>query len=155
MIELLRTRRSIRKYTSRPVEPDKVALLEEAVLRAPSSHGRKPWQFVFVTDPALLTELSRTKSHGSSFLGGATLAIVVCGDEQQCDVWVEDCSITAFIAHVAAHSLGLGSCLCERLVDGDQPDVQNLNQCHSAASRAARHSRDRSSRARSPEGTQP
>lgn len=110
MIELLRTRRSVRKYTAQAIEPDKVALLEEAVLRAPSSRGRNPWQFVFVTDPALLSELSRTKPHGSSFVGKAPLAIVVCGDEQQCDVWVEDCSITAFIAHAAAHGLGLGSC---------------------------------------------
>ncbi|RLB60626.1 MAG: NAD(P)H-dependent dehydrogenase/reductase [Deltaproteobacteria bacterium] len=110
MIELLRSRRSVRKYTAQPVAADQIALLEEALLRAPSSRGRNPWQFVFVTDPALLTELSRTKPHGSSFLGGATLAIVVCGDESVCDVWVEDCSITAFIAHLAAHSLGLGSC---------------------------------------------
>ncbi len=110
MLELLRTRRSVRKYTDQPVAPDKVALLEEAVLRAPSSRGRNPWQFVFVTERATLDELSRTKPHGSSFLRGATLAIVVCGDEQKCDVWVEDCSITAFIAHAAAHSLGLGSC---------------------------------------------
>lgn len=110
MIELLRTRRSIRSYSSRPVEPDKVALLEEAVLRAPSSRGRNPWEFVFVSEPALIAELSRAKPHGSSFLSGATLAIVVCGDEQKCDVWVEDCSIASFIAHLAAYSLGLGSC---------------------------------------------
>ena len=110
MIELLRTRRSIRKYQPRALEPAARAVLEEAVLRAPSSRGRKPWEFVFVDDPRLLAELARTKSHGSSFLAGGALGIVICADEQICDVWVEDCSIAAFIAHVVAHSLGLGSC---------------------------------------------
>ena len=35
MIELLRTRRSIRKYTEQPVEADKIEILKEAVLRSP------------------------------------------------------------------------------------------------------------------------
>lgn len=110
LVELLRTRRSIRKFEPRPLEPETVALLEEALLRAPSSRGRNPWQFVLVDDPELLVALAKAKPHGSSFLKGAPFAVVVCGDEQVCDVWVEDCSIASFIAHLAAHSLGLGSC---------------------------------------------
>lgn len=58
----------------------------------------------------MLAELARAKPHGSSFVGSASLAIVVCGDEQRSDVWVEDCSIAALIAHLTAHGLGLGSC---------------------------------------------
>lgn len=110
LLDLLRTRRSIRKYEPRPLEPETVALLEEALLRAPSSRGRNPWQFVLVDDPELLAALAKAKPHGSSFLRYAPFAIVICGDEQICDVWVEDCTIAAFIAHLAAHSLGLGSC---------------------------------------------
>lgn len=110
MIETLRTRRSIRRYAERCLAPELVEQLQEAVLRAPSSRGRQPWQFVFVDEPELLAQLARAKPHGSSFLAGAALGIVICGDEQVCDVWVEDCSIAAFVAHLAAHALGLGSC---------------------------------------------
>jgi nitroreductase len=35
---------------------------------------------------------------------------VICGDEALSDVWVEDCAIAAIVAHLTAHSLGLGSC---------------------------------------------
>ncbi|MBW2526048.1 MAG: nitroreductase family protein [Deltaproteobacteria bacterium] len=110
MIELLRTRRSIRKFTPEPVDRALVDQVVEAVLRAPSSRGRRPWEFVVVDDRSLLASLSRAKPHGASFLAGAPVGIVVCGDERRSDVWVEDCSIAAFIAHAAAHGLGLGSC---------------------------------------------
>lgn len=110
MIELLRTRRSIRRYQDRPIEPEKVEILKEALLRAPSSRGLKPWEFVLVDDRDLLTGLGRAKPHGSAFIKGAALAVVVCGDEAQCDVWVEDCSIATLLAHLVACSLDLGSC---------------------------------------------
>ncbi len=110
MIELLRTRRSIRKYTDEPVSAADRTLLEEAMLRAPSSRSLRPWEYVFVDERALLERLAEARPHGSSFVRGAALAIVVCGDEARCDVWIEDCSISAIFAHLQAHALGLGSC---------------------------------------------
>lgn len=110
MIELLRARRSVRQFESRPIEPDKIELLKEALLRSPTSRGLNPWEFVFVDDPALLKTLSRAKKHGSSFLKGAPLGIVICADPAQCDVWIEDCSIASILAQMTALSLGLGSC---------------------------------------------
>lgn len=110
MMELLRKRRSIRAFTPEPVAPETVALLVEALLRSPSSRGKNPWEFVVVDDKELLEQLSRSKEHGSQFLKNAPLAIVVCADSTQSDVWVEDCSIAAIIVQMAALSLGLGSC---------------------------------------------
>lgn len=109
-IDLLRSRRSIRKYRDKPVEREKIDLLIEAALRAPSSRGFNPWEFVVVDDPEILVALSRAKPHGASFLAKAPLAIVVCGDPEKSDVWVEDVSIAAIILHLAATDLGLGSC---------------------------------------------
>jgi nitroreductase len=110
MIDILRTRRSIRKYEKKPVDERSVDVMKEALLRCPSSRGINPWTFVFVDDGDLIDKLSRSKEHGSAFLKGAPLAIVVCGDETKSDVWVEDCSIASIVAHLTAHSLGLGSC---------------------------------------------
>lgn len=107
---LLRRRRSVRRYRARPIAPAAMKLLEEAVLRAPSSRGLNPWEFVFVTDRGTLRELARAKPHGSSFLAGAGLAIVVCGNPRAADTWIEDCSIASTLAHLAAAALGLGSC---------------------------------------------
>ncbi len=109
-LDLLRRRRSVRRYRGRPIDRGTLRLLEEAVLRAPSSRGLNPWEFVFVTDRAALRELSRAKPHGASFLSGAALGVVVCGDPRAADTWIEDCSIASMLAHLAAASLGLGSC---------------------------------------------
>jgi nitroreductase len=110
MIELLRNRRSIRKYTGKSVEPEKIELLKEAVLRSPSSRNFDPWEFIFVDDREILKQLALCKPHGAKFLEHAVLGIVICGDEQKSDVWVEDCSIVSILVQMAAQSIGLGSC---------------------------------------------
>lgn len=110
MIDLIRKRRSVRKYESRPIEPDKIELLGESLLRSPTSRGLNPWEFVFVDNPVLLQKLSRAKKHGSSFLRRAPLGIIVCAEPTQSDVWIEDCSIASILVQMTALSLGLGSC---------------------------------------------
>ena len=110
IIDLLRSRRSIRKFEDRPVEAEKIGLILEAVLRSPSSRGFNPWEFVVVDDPTIIKRLSTAKPHGASFLANAPLAIVVCADPGKSDVWVEDASIAALVLHMAATDLGLGSC---------------------------------------------
>ncbi len=110
MIEFLRTRRSIRRYEKKPIDSESLEIIKEALLRCPSSRGTNPWTFILVDEAELLEGLSKAKEHGSDFLKKAALAIVVCGDETRSDVWIEDCSIAAIIAHLTAHSLGLGSC---------------------------------------------
>jgi nitroreductase len=109
-IDLLRTRRSIRRFQDRPVEQEKIDLLIEAMLRSPSSRSLNPWEFVVVTGKETLLQLSQAKPHGATFVKNAALAIVVCADPTKCDVWVEDCSIASIILHLAATDLGLGSC---------------------------------------------
>ncbi|MCP4601118.1 MAG: NAD(P)H-dependent dehydrogenase/reductase [Proteobacteria bacterium] len=123
MIDLLRTRRSIRKFAKRVLEPEKLSVLEEALLRSPSSRSLNPCEFIFVENSELLLKLSRCKPHGASFLEGAPLGIVVLGDETRCDVWIEDCSIATFIAHLTAHSLGLGSCWIQIRLRPHEGDV--------------------------------
>jgi nitroreductase len=120
-LALIQQRRSIRKFLEKPVEAEKVDLLVEAALRAPSSRGLNPWEFIVVLDRTLLEKLSKAKEHGSAFLKDAPLGIVVCADPEKCDVWIEDASIASIFIQLAAASLGLGSCwiqIRERMHDG-------------------------------------
>ncbi|MDD2540710.1 MAG: nitroreductase family protein [Desulfuromonadaceae bacterium] len=110
MIDLLRKRRSIRKFTTEKIAPETIDTLIEAALRAPSSRGINPWEFILVDNPELLAKLSTSKEHGSEFIKNAPLAIVVCADRTKSDVWIEDCSIAAIIIQLTAVSQGLGSC---------------------------------------------
>ncbi len=109
-IELIEKRRSIRKFTSQKIAPEVREKLIEAALRSPSSRSINPWRFIVVEDPGLLEKLSKAKPHGASFVGKAPLAMVVCADTGQSDVWVEDTSIAAIFIQLAAEDLGLGSC---------------------------------------------
>jgi nitroreductase len=110
MFDLLKKRRSIRKYQKTPVEREKIESLIKAALLSPSSRNLQPWQFIVVDDKTRLNRLAQSKEHGSSFLEQAALGIVVLGDPEKCDVWVEDCSIASLIIHLTAVELGLGSC---------------------------------------------
>ena len=110
ILDVLRKRRSIRQFTSQAVEADKVDALIEAAVRTPTSRGHNPWEFIVVTDPELLKQLGCAKEHGSAFLAGAPLAIVVAADATKSDVWTEDCSIAGILIQLTAENIGLGSC---------------------------------------------
>ncbi len=110
MIDLLRRRRSVRSFEQKDIEPGKVDLLVEALLRSPTSRNLRPWRFILVQDKASLASLSSAKPSGAAFIAEATMAVVICGDEKISDVWIEDCSIAAIILQLAALDLGLGSC---------------------------------------------
>ncbi len=110
MLDILRKRRSIRRYKDREIESEIIEMLNEAALRSPSSRGINPWRFLFITDKAMLEALSRAKESGSGFLKGARLGVVICAMSDESDVWIEDCSIAAIILQLTGQSLGLGSC---------------------------------------------
>jgi nitroreductase len=130
-MSLIQKRRSIRNFLDRPVEAEKIDLLIEAALRAPSSRDLNPWQFVVVTNRDLLEQLARAKQHGSAFLKNAPLGIVVCADPEQCDVWIEDASIASIFIHLAAESLDLGSCwiqIRERMHNGQKNSQEYVTE---------------------------
>lgn len=58
LVTLLRDRRSVRQYESRPVPRDFIMQMLEAARWAPSPHGRQPWRFVVLTQMAPKTRLA-------------------------------------------------------------------------------------------------
>ena len=106
---LMEKRRSIRVYSDRPVETEKIEVIVEAALRSPSGRAARPWSFVVVTEKSLLRKLSVARPQGAAFVNEAPVAIVVCGDPAASPIWVEDCAIVAVTIQYAAQDLGLGS----------------------------------------------
>ena len=109
MIDLIRNRRSIRKYTTETITDEIIDELKEVALRAPTSRNRKEWNFWFITDRDQLAKLSEAKAAGSKMIGQSALAIVIGADESLCDVWIEDTSIAATLLQMSAQARGLGS----------------------------------------------
>lgn len=108
--ELIRLRRSMRKFTPELLSADEVKLLLRAALMSPSSKGLHSWEFVVVDDTAALHSLSTAKAQGGEFLSGAPLAVVVLGNPEISDVWVEDASVATTQLLLQAEDLGLGAC---------------------------------------------
>lgn len=108
--ELIKTRRSMRKFTDEELTQEEVELLLRAALMSPSSHRSTGWEFIAVDDKQTLAQLAESKDSGAAFVAEAPLAIVVAANPEVTDAWVEDASIAALMIQLQAEDLGLGSC---------------------------------------------
>jgi nitroreductase len=112
ILDTIFKRRSIRKYTDQPIEPEKLDLLLQAAMAAPSAMNCKPWEFVVVTDPRKLAQFRKRLIFGNR---NAPAAIVVCGNPSLSAnpaarlFWVQDCSLAGENILIAAAGLGLGT----------------------------------------------
>ena len=108
--DLVKNRRSIRKYENRPVEQEKIDSILRSALMSPASKRTNGWEFIVVDNRELLQKMSTCRELGSKFVADAPMAIVVCASPEKSDVWFEDASIAALIIQLAAADLELGSC---------------------------------------------
>lgn len=114
VLDNIATRTSIRNYTERSVEKEKVEKLLRAAMAAPTAMNRQPWHFVVIDSREVLDSLSAANPH-AEMLKKAPLAIVVCGDMNKAiegggrDFWIQDASAATENLLLAAHALGLGA----------------------------------------------
>ena len=117
--ELLKVRRSMRKFTDEELTQEEVVALMKAALMSPTSKRTNAWQFIMVDDKELLEKLSHCKAQASQFIADAPLAIVVTADPLASDVWIEDAS------------MGFGSCwvqVRERFTDSGMPSDEYVRE---------------------------
>lgn len=101
-------RRSIRAYTAEPVADEQIQALLQAAMAAPSANDVRPWAFVVVRDPVRRRALAETHPW-SAMCAEAPAVIVVLGDPQASDHWIEDCSAATENLLLTASWLGLGA----------------------------------------------
>ncbi|KQH78367.1 nitroreductase [Mycobacterium gordonae] len=110
--DAIRARRNVRQYTAQPVAETDLERIVEAGWRAPSAKNRQPWDFIVVTDPAQLQELS-TVWMGAGHLAGAAAAIVlvipVPPDERRKLIDQYDIGQATMAMMLAATDLGIGT----------------------------------------------
>lgn len=109
MIDLLKNRRSIRKFTEEKVSKEDLEKILKAGLLAPSSMNKKPVEFVVIEDRQTILKLEKCKKFGTVPLKTAPLVICVISDSELSDVWVEDASIASVLIQLEVEKLGLGS----------------------------------------------
>lgn len=124
--QLVKKRHSVRHYLDKPVEPDKLARLIEAVRLAPSACNSQPWKLILVNDPELKNQVAaatfnRMVSFNRFALQAPAIAVLVVEkpplSEQmgalikRRDFPVIDIGIAAAHFCLQATELGLGTCM--------------------------------------------
>ena len=110
----IHTRRSIRKFESKPVSEDDVKALLDAAMIAPSAGNEQPWHFVVITDREKLDAIV-TIHQFAAMAAHAPVSVLICGDltlEKYSGFWVQDCSAAMQNLLLAAHAMGLGAVWC-------------------------------------------
>jgi nitroreductase len=106
-INVLKTRRAVRAYTSEPVPRKIIEDLVDCGRLAATAINIQPWEFVVVTDRKLLRSIAQTTDHGKFIADAAVCIVVVCRDTKY---YLEDGSAATENILLAAHAHGLGSC---------------------------------------------
>ena len=84
--EILRRRRSVRKYLSRPVEREVLDTVLREALAAPSSRNSHSTHLRVLTDPETIARIARMRDYGSAFLEHAPA--VAATDAGLASCWV-------------------------------------------------------------------
>ncbi len=113
----IRSRRSIRSYSTKPVEEEKLDQILEAGTYAPTGRGAQSPVIVSVRQPDTIRLLSKMNA---GILGteadpyyGAPILVLVFADATR-STWLQDGSCVLENMMLAAHALGLGSCWINR-----------------------------------------
>ncbi len=118
-------RRSIRKYTDKPVTHEEIKELLKAAFAAPSSDNNQEWVFIVTKDREAMMKI-REKNEYAIALETAPVAILVCADMRKVGLpdmnyWVQDLSAASENMLIKATSMGLGS-----LWMGVHPDKEQV-----------------------------
>lgn len=113
-IDVVKARKSVRSYSSKLVEEEKLTRILEAARKAPSWANRQCWSFIVVTDREKIEKLAVGVIN--SWLKQAPVIIVACGNPKKSgfrngmDYYLVDVAISMEHLILAAADLGLGTC---------------------------------------------
>ncbi len=123
--QLVRSRRSIRRYLEKPIEREKILTCIEAARLAPSADNVQPWRFLIIDDPELKAQLAKEVFSGiyfiSKFAAKAPVLIMILArldiianrigkQIQNIHFYLIDIGIAGEHIVLQAEELGLGTC---------------------------------------------
>jgi nitroreductase len=112
-LDAIRTKRMIRMFAPRPIEPDRIEAIVDAGRHAPSSKNSQRWDFIVIDDQEQLKALAAVGPYAGHLAGAAVAVALVTPDPRGPGsplsvVW--DCGVAAENMMLAAWSMGIGSC---------------------------------------------
>ncbi|MBN7575170.1 MULTISPECIES: nitroreductase family protein [Clostridium] len=142
MIKEIEMRRSIRKYSSKPVEDEKINELLESARLAPSGNNTQPWHYIVVKSEEMRRKIVEA-SHNQKWMFTAPV-FIVCVADIRCrikkgDVYLDDnspqdelkriirdTSISTGYMLLEANNLGLGVCWVAEFTQEEIRPVLNI-----------------------------
>ncbi|KPK01645.1 MAG: nitroreductase [Nitrospira bacterium SG8_35_4] len=111
MFQLIKTRRSIRKFTEKNVDDEMINKIIEAGTWAPSGLNNQPWRFAVIKDGELKREISTLTHYSKVVLSAKVLIAVFLDNASGYDRTKDVQAIGACIQNMLLliHSLGLGA----------------------------------------------
>ena len=112
ILDIIFSRRSVRKYTDEPVSKELMIDLLKAAMAAPSACNNKPWEYIAITDSTVMDKLRSVMAYGKY---NAPAAFVVLyndklGSSPACSpFWQQDLSASVENILIAAAGMGLGT----------------------------------------------
>jgi nitroreductase len=129
--EAIKARYSVRSYSERSVETEKIDQVLEAARLAPSASNRQEWRFVVVTDKIKRARLAEAAA-GQMFVGRAPCVIACCADtdyhEMRCGQLTYPIDLAIAIDHMTlrAVELGLGTCWVGAFYESEVKKILNI-----------------------------
>ncbi len=123
--ELVRNRRSVRRYLEKPVSREDILACLEAARLAPSAENVQPWRFLVIDDPEIKNRFAAEAFSGiysyTRFAGEAPVVIVILARPdiianrigkqiQNVSFYLIDIGIAGEHLALQAEELGLGTC---------------------------------------------
>ena len=110
LLELMKSRRSIRSYKPEPVSDSLIIQILEAARWCQSGSNLQPWRFIVIKNKGLLENLSKTTSYGK-FISSAPIVIAIVANKNTAPKWyIHDSSMASHQMCLMISALGLGTC---------------------------------------------
>ena len=111
IIDIIKSRRSIRKFTSEPVSEELVETILEAGSWAPSGLNNQPWRFAVIRDAGLRQAISELTHYSKVVMTAQVLIAVFLDTEKSYHREKDIQAVGACLQNMLleAHSLGLGT----------------------------------------------
>lgn len=137
VLEAIKGRRSIRAFKKAGVSEEIIEKLVDAARWAPSAGNIQPWEFIIVRKPEIKRGLAEA-ALGQSFIEEAPVIFVVCANEERSSqgygtrgrtlYCLQDTAAAIQNMHLAAYSLGLGTCWIGTFKEDEAREILKIPQ---------------------------
>ena len=125
-LELLKSRRSIRKYQSTPVEEEKIQKCLEAAQWAPSASNKQPWEFMIVKNNETRQKLAELHPYAKFVAESPVVFIPLTDPSIHAKYHQSDTALATLQFMIMAHAEGLGTCWAGVIQAPFENEIKNL-----------------------------